>query len=194
MTAGPSAEPLCEGSEEGHTPSTAPALSLTVKKTKCKRVSLCPENSGKTKQMNENIINAGIELINKDRLEFAAGLAAGIIRSIEAEQAEIKKQEIAIEAARDNLKRLSESVVTPESVLGTAAPINPNMNDITILKAIKDVNEGRQANVAVRAKSYAEEVASMQRTIELCTKNIAELRDALSKVSAKTVETETIVG
>lgn len=144
--------------------------------------------------MNENIINAGVELINKDRLEFAAGLAAGIIRSIEAEQAEIKKQEIAIEAARDNLKRLSESVVTPESVLGTAAPINPNMNDITILKAIKDVNEGRQANVAVRAKSYAEEVASMQRTIELCTKNIAELRDALSKVSAKTVETETIVG
>jgi septal ring factor EnvC (AmiA/AmiB activator) len=143
---------------------------------------------------NNNLINASIEKINESKMESAVAKQIQLIKQLEATQASIKELEGAIANERKALTELAARALTPESVLGTPAPVNPNANEVAMIKAIAEMNKARSASVEVETKNRATRIDAYQAQIDQSQKTIANLRKDIAGVVVEATTVDKIVG
>lgn len=137
--------------------------------------------------MSNEAIKLGVAAVNSQAQEHAAAQVVAAWRSINGEKARIGDYENAIKGYREELKALELDLVTDETVLGRKLSVTGNPNAETMVKAIAQVNEMRQANVKQSTDRLAKAVVTAQDAINACNDRIAAEREKLSKLTVATV-------
>jgi hypothetical protein len=113
--------------------------------------------------------------------------AQSLINGILANNKTIKCYNECIAESQKHLAAMAEDVVTQVVVLGTefAAPLN--INQQTIVEAIKKINEAKQAAVALNAQHYTNQVLSKQEAIKAIKNSNDGLRNQLAELAVDVV-------
>lgn len=143
--------------------------------------------------MNPVITNA-INALNDQREANVESEAMVLIGRIQNEQAQIKANDAQIESYRTELDKVRKDVIDQKSVLGTTLPADGNPNEVTIAKAIADLNRARQSGVESQAISLTNAITGKQATIKANEANIAELRSKLLALKADVVSETVVTG
>lgn len=120
---------------------------------------------------------------NQKNVEGQAQVIIGRILNEQSAKAMFAKQ---IESFQAELNKLSQDVVSQQSVLGTTLGNNPN--EVTIAKAIAKMNEDRQKSVETQATSLTSCIVNKQAEVTAADKRIAELRKQLSELTVPIVD------
>ena len=137
---------------------------------------------------------AGVDAVNKARQSEVLAKAQTLINGIIQNNRSIKEYNEHIAGEQKRLKEIADDVVTQEVVLGAefAAPLNPNQ--VTIVEAIKKINEARQGTIALNGQHISNQILRSQDAIKLANKSNDELRKQLSELSVDVVTVTTVAG
>lgn len=138
------------------------------------------------------VVTDAVAKLNEQRTEQVQTEAVRLIGCISSEQAKIEACQKRIADLRVEGEKLTRNVVTPESVFG--APLPANANTETISKVVEKANKDKQYGVEQTASRLTSSIVAEQDAITLIEKRIAELREALLKLTVPTVSVEQVVG
>lgn len=141
---------------------------------------------------NPVVLNA-IAALNDERQKAAEREAGIIVGYIMSEQATIARLEKEIQLHREELDKVAHDVISAETVMGHAAPTNPNVSEVTIGKVIAKLNEDKQKGVEVVAQRLGSAISEKQASIRATEKRIVELREKLAKLQPEVVTPATVL-
>jgi uncharacterized coiled-coil protein SlyX len=144
--------------------------------------------------MTTNVISNAITAVNEAKQKAVEAEAQSLIGYIQSEQATIKRLEADIVEHQKELAKTAHDVIDHQSVMGTAAPTNPNINEATIAKVIEDLNKAKQKSVEVVATRLSEAITNKQASIKATQDRIKDLREKLLKLQAEVVTEQTVLG
>jgi len=146
------------------------------------------------KQMSNTAAVLGVEAVNKVRQADVLAKAQSLINGILANNKAIKCYKETIAEEQKKLAAIADDVVTQASIMGTefSAPLNPNQ--LTIVDAIKKINEARQASIALNGQHHSNQILSKQEAIKVIEKSNEDLRKHLSELGVDVVTLTTVVG
>lgn len=143
--------------------------------------------------MNTNVIQAGVQAFNEQKLEEAKGKVMSAIRGIQTEQSKIADFNRAIEGVRADLKNVEEDVITDESVMGR--PIDgTSPSGATMIAAIKGLNDAKQANVKAQTLALTNRITDMQKGIKGCNERIAAIKADVAKLETENATVTQVMG
>lgn len=140
------------------------------------------------------VVTAAIGKLNECKQGAVEGEAISLIGHITNEQATITRLEGEIKLHREELVKMTHDLISFESIVGTPYPGNPNVSEVTIEKAISELNKSKQGNVEFAAKRLSDAVVSKQQSIKSTNDRITELRKKLTELQAQVVTPETVLG
>ena len=143
---------------------------------------------------NMNITQNAVGLVNKDRQQVVENKAVGIIMRITSYQASIKQSEDVIKSIQEQNAKLALDVLDYGKVVGSSAPLAPNENQATILRAIAESNKKKQDLIESQAKSMINAIETQRCNIKCVNESIALEREALAKLSFEVVSETTVTG
>lgn len=143
--------------------------------------------------MNE-ATQAGLDAVNKSRQMAVAAQAECLINRISANRKGIQgyQDQIAVEQKKN--ADLSNDLVTQKSVLGYEFTGTLNPNQVTILNAIKKINESRQEQVSLQFQKNSNVIDNHLKTIAALTGEINEWVKQLNALSVDVVTAAQVTG
>lgn len=142
---------------------------------------------------NAVIVTNAVKALNEQRQAQVEATARGIIGNIMGENNNIKSYQTHIANAQKELAKITSSVITDVDALGGALPEQMNQNQVTIAKAIQQLNEANQASVKASAACILGSITQYEKSIEGCEQRIAKQREELAKLAVEVVD-ESIAG
>jgi len=143
--------------------------------------------------MNSNIINAGVEAVNKSRASVVEAKAQDLISKIMNNRKSIEAYEPLIKAEQDSMNKLALDTITAADMFGSQPTGEPNQNQVTILNAIKKMNDARQQNVELSSQSLINKIEGYRKTQNSLQVQIAEWQKQLRELSVDVVTTESVL-
>ena len=138
------------------------------------------------------VVTNAVDELNRQRNEQVLTESVRLVNAIANEQAKVVECEKQIEQARVDLNAIANRVVTAISVMGNPLPANANTE--TIAAVIAKANKEKQYSIEQQSGALTQRIVSEQDAIVLINKRIAELREALVKLTVPKVTAEQIVG
>lgn len=143
--------------------------------------------------MNSNtVVQEAVDELNAQKREQVLKEAVRLAECIEKERAKVEAGNQRIAALRAEAIKLVKSEVTAESVLGIPLPANANHD--TVAAVIEKANKDRQYGIEQQAIRFRDSILAEQDAIVLIEKRIAELREALVKLTVPVVSVTQITG
>jgi hypothetical protein len=139
-------------------------------------------------------VQLGLEATNNARQNNVTSTAQQKIGFILDERAKIKSYSDAKKVQQEALSKLALEVVTYQDVTGVELPTAPNQNQVTIIKAIEQINASNQKSVEFTSKSHIDGTASYDKSIAACQERIKVLNEELAKLAVDVVTEEQVVG
>jgi len=135
----------------------------------------------------------GVNAVNKSRQAEVESKAQNLIGQILGNQKTIKSYEATIAEEQGKLKVLALDVIDQKSVLGSEITAQ-NVNQVTILNAIKKLNDARQESVSIQSQGHINKIKGYEATVKNLNAQIAGWRSELSQLAAEVVTAEQVVG
>jgi len=144
--------------------------------------------------MSNQATMAGIEAVNKNRQTEVSNKAQSLISMILSNRKSVKGYNVQIEDEQKKLAAIADDVVTQQLVLGTefSAPLNPNQ--VTIVDAIKKINDAKQESVRLNSQHHTNNILRIQATIKEIEKSTADLVKQLNELSTDVVTVSMVTG
>ena len=144
--------------------------------------------------MSNQATMAGIEAVNKNRQTEVSNKAQSLISLILSNRKSVKGYNVQIEDEQKKLAAIADDVVTQQLVLGTefSAPLNPNQ--VTIVDAIKKINDAKQESVRLNSQHHTNNILRIQSTIKEIEKSTADLVKQLNELSTDVVTVSMVTG
>lgn len=135
----------------------------------------------------------GINAVNKARQSTVEAEAQVLINAILANNKSIKSYQKSISDEQVKLNELALDVVDQRGVLGLefGTPLNPNQ--VTIVNAIKKINDARQESVSVVSQGHINRIKQYEATIAALNKSNDETRKKLTELAVDVVSIESVV-
>lgn len=143
--------------------------------------------------MNSNIINSGVDAVNKSRLANVESRAQTLITQIESNRKGIESYEPHIKAEQEALSKLGLNTLTAKGMFGEEPSGELTVNQVTILKVIAKINESRQSQVELSSQSHINKIESYRKTQESLQVQINEWQKQLRELSVDVVTVEKVL-
>jgi hypothetical protein len=138
------------------------------------------------------VVNGAINTLNEAALNRAQQQASVYINRIRGLQQVVDENNSCIAKLQADLKAIEGDTITFESVVGQT-PGN-TANTATLVDTIDKMNKNRQMEIASRANPTALSIKALQDDNALRAKEIATLREELSKITVETIDAAAILG
>lgn len=136
----------------------------------------------------------GINAVNKSRQADVESKAQNLIGQILGNQKTIKSYDALVTEEKVKLNELALDVIDQRTVVGSefGTPLNPNQ--VTILNAIKKLNDARQESVSIVSQGHINKIKGYEATIKNLNTQVDGWRKQLAELAAEVVTPEQVVG
>lgn len=138
-----------------------------------------------------NIASDALVQVNKGILDAAVGKAASIVRAIKAVVTKIATLTKELAEEQKRFIELSRDTYEVADIVGGELP-NTGSNATVITATLAELNKTQKDKVVAQTRDVATNVLSIQTSIADANKELADLREDLSKVNADTVDADDI--
>lgn len=145
-------------------------------------------------QTNNAVISAGIELVNKGKQAKVEQDVAALVEQICGQLKTIKLHNDTIKAAQEELNKLRKDLITQEDVFGATITDDMNVNEVTILKVIGELNKSKQGQVELKSQVHVQRIDQTKDAIAECNKKIVEIRAKLAAIRLDEVTVTEVLG
>lgn len=142
---------------------------------------------------NNTAIGLGVSAFNQAKQNEVEQKAKGLVALIIGAQKAIKDNEEFIKTEQDCLLKLADDAVTQASVIGTQWTGELNPNQVTIVNAIKKLNDDKQDQVKLLSQKHVNKIDLYRSTIKGLNDSIVDYRKQLTELSVDVATVESIV-
>jgi hypothetical protein len=143
---------------------------------------------------NTSVVASAVSLVNKANQTRIEGEAVKLVNCIlERNAAKVNVNE-RITTLQVELKKVADETITPSSIgitLPTDAATDTDSQK-TVRNVIATLNKAKQDEIQVKSSRLVQAITNEQGAVITIDKQIAELQDNLSKLSAETVSVEQV--
>ena len=144
-------------------------------------------------KMSNNAVNLGVNAYNAAQQAVVEEKAKGLISLIVSSQKSLKDYDGFIKLEQESLQKLADDAVTQSSVIGTQWTGELNPNQVTIVNAIKKLNDDKQDQVKLLSQKHINKIEGYRSTVKGINETIADLRKQLNELGVSAVTVESVI-